>query len=593
MLLLVESYAIFFIVIILSMIITRDRSYLIFKAFYTPKRITESEFDLLMRQPDPCAQITDIKLIYTLPKDEIAPAINRLALLKCFDKEEPFLRAFEAAIESKHEKSMIYPLIPVALIHHTSTIPLLFNKCASNRFYLCVSELLYYNPLTEYEGKNIIHFATLLDDLILLEIAPLTSLYLHLKDNDGNIPTKYVISPEIYNQILRRSAVEAERSPYPKEHQANMDYLHKSKELGFRSGINKRLQFMFINPSWVQFNSQLELEVSRDTVFMNSYKALHNLWLIWYTPNFYGSSFISFKEEGGIDRGGVTNEWLSLLLENIFKANPGGSAKSFTAPLFQPISDDSDIYQPTGLYDPSVYKFAGSIIAMAMTQGITTRVEFIPSLYRLILEIEPYRSEDLQIQSPIVYKNLNSLRDLFKSNTPIIDQDFKSIEEVEEYIKTCSADLLYENHKEFLKAFAEGFRSKIPRKISKYLDLVDLKKVLKGHMEVSTSEFKKNIKFISESFWEENMFLEIIDEMTQEERFKLIKFITGRQGLPFGGLSELPEPICVYFNSLSFGKLPKSSTCFSHLILPMFNTAEQLEGPLLKAIEYCDTLEDY
>ena len=55
-------------------------------------------------------------------------------------------------------------------------------------------------------------------------------------------------------------------------------------------------------------------------------------------------------------------------------------------PLFLPL-EDSHYYVPTGFYSESHYKFAGSIVALALKFGITTRVEFI-LIYRLILGIE-------------------------------------------------------------------------------------------------------------------------------------------------------------------------------------------------------------
>lgn len=588
-----ESFAVFLIFAIISFFIyNHSKLALAFENYFDPKRISEDIFESLMVKPDPCYAVSSINLIYTLPADKITLAINRLAVSGCFYKEKPFLKAVEAAIEAKHEKSLVLSLIPVALKYHHSVLPLVFYKCASTKFYLCTFELLYHCPLMEYNGRNIIHLAALLDDLILIDTAPLNSLYLHLRDNEGNFPTNYVKSVEMYNEILKRSEIEASITPYPKEHKANLDYLKKSKELGFQTTIKTRFDAMLINPNWIPSNILLNLEVPRETIFKYSYKMIHSYQCIWYNPYIFARFFISFVNEEGVDKDGVTNDWLSALVEIFFKKNPLGDAKSFTAPLFQPVSDDSNIYQPTGLYDPSVYKFAGSIVALALSKGITTRVEFIPSLCRQILEIEPYRVEDLQVQNPIVYKNLNSLRDLFKRNVPLIDHDFKSIDEVERYIESYSADLLYNSHKKFLKAFAEGFRSKIPRKISKYLGLTDLKNVLRGTVIITTEDFKNNLEFRTESPKKKEIFLRVIDQLSLEERFKLIRFITGIHGLPFGGLSELPQKILVFFNWMPFGKLPMSSTCFSSLFLPTFYNEEELKASLLKAIDYCITLEE-
>ena len=431
-----------------------------------------------------------------------------------------------------------------------------------------------------------------MDDKEILELASKSTIYLHLRDEAGEVPSKYIQSQYFYNSFLKRNNFEVGRLPYPKEHQAHLDYLHESVELGFTSTINQRIAKMFIDSNPFKFDAELSLKIPRESIFKYSYAQLHHSLFSWYTPSFYGRFFISFENEAAIDMSGVTLDWLSSLIEIFFKANPEGDADSFTAPLFQPVSDDSNLYQPTGLYSDSVYKFAGSIVALALMHGISTRVEFIPSFYRVVLEIEPYRFDDLNSQSPTVFKNLNSLKEAFNNHKPLDYYDFKTIAEVEKYIENYSADLLYRNHKPFLKAFATGFRSKIPRKISKYLDLIDLKNILKGPIAVTTEDFKRNLVLNTADSLTKQIFFQVIDELSQQDRFELIKFVTGRHGLPFGGLAELPQRIKVIFDMQPKDHLPTASTCTSTLHLAKFNSASELKSTLLKAFEYCGTLEN-
>ena len=58
-------------------------------------------------------------------------------------------------------------------------------------------------------------------------------------------------------------------------------------------------------------------------------------------------------------------------------------------------------------------------LSLALKFGITTRVEFIPSIYRLILGIEPVRTDDLQLVQPDVYKNLMLLKEYFADEETI------------------------------------------------------------------------------------------------------------------------------------------------------------------------------
>jgi hypothetical protein len=557
-------------------------------SFFEPSTITRADFDRYIEGPNPCANFRNIKLVYTLPAEEVAPAMRELSLLGCFDNKKSISKAAETALEAKHEDSLIILFDRAVIRSHYEPIgPWFFYSCAFSKLYQCVIFILNNFPLANYEGKNIVHLAAIFDDPTLLDIAPQDNLYLDLRDRKGNVPTKYVKSPEMFSHILRRNEFESSRLPNPNEHEANIEYLRKSFEIGFSVPIASRINLLFTDNNLMSSFFKLNLEVARNKIFKHSYKQLHGTIGTWYTSNFYGRIFIKFKGEAVDDYGGSRNDWLSSLLETFFKANPDGNAADFTAPLFYPVEENQNIYQPTGLYDTSVYKFAGSIVALALSKGIPTRVEFIPALYRVMLGIEPYRFEDLEIQSPSEYNRLKSLRKSFLNKDPIPDLELNSLQEVDYHIRICAAKLLCGNHLESLDAFAQGFRSKLPHKLSKYLDLVDLKAVLRGQETVSTEEFREKVSLrynISYSPRISQTFFQVFDQLSQDERFKLIRFITGRNGLPYGGFTNLHSEISVFFDRVPVGQLPTSKPRFSSLYLPEFTTLEELKALLLNAI---------
>lgn len=142
-------------------------------------------------------------------------------------------------------------------------------------------------------------------------------------------------------------------------------------------------------------------------------------------------------------------KWINHLLDIFFKTKVNGKRND---PFFQPFTQDSYYYAPTRYYNTEAYKFAGSILALAVQLGISAKgVEFVPSLYRLILDLEPF---------DINGKDLNFITDQPKFNSEAL-QTLKYNNLV---------NILSRNDCPCLKAFADGFRSKIPRKISKYLD---------------------------------------------------------------------------------------------------------------------------
>ncbi|KAH0619734.1 hypothetical protein JD844_000678 [Phrynosoma platyrhinos] len=83
--------------------------------------------------------------------------------------------------------------------------------------------------------------------------------------------------------------------------------------------------------------------------------------------------------------------------------------------------------------------------------------------------------------------------------------------------------------------------------------------------------------------------LQVVKEMDNEKRIRLLQFVTGTCRLPVGGFAELigsngPQKFCID----KVGKetwLPRSHTCFNRLDLPPYKSYEQLKEKLLYAIE--------
>lgn len=81
-----------------------------------------------------------------------------------------------------------------------------------------------------------------------------------------------------------------------------------------------------------------------------------------------------------------------------------------------------------------------------------------------------------------------------------------------------------------------------------------------------------------------NWFWNVASALTQENKKKLLFFITGCEQTPVGGLKTL---------RLTIGKaggeknrLPTAHTCFNHLLLPEYDAEEDLRRYLIKALDY-------
>ena len=79
------------------------------------------------------------------------------------------------------------------------------------------------------------------------------------------------------------------------------------------------------------------------------------------------------------------------------------------------------------------------------------------------------------------------------------------------------------------------------------------------------------------------MFWQIVEELSEQQKRQLLKFVTSCSRPPLLGFKELHPPFCV----MSGGKedrLPSASTCMNILKLPMYPDISTMKNRLLYAI---------
>lgn len=81
-------------------------------------------------------------------------------------------------------------------------------------------------------------------------------------------------------------------------------------------------------------------------------------------------------------------------------------------------------------------------------------------------------------------------------------------------------------------------------------------------------------------------FIEIIQELKEDEKKDFILFLTGNQNLPYGGFEYFkPKFKIVRKNSEDFGHLPSVMTCHNSLKIPNYKNKNVLKKKLLLAIK--------
>jgi hypothetical protein len=316
---------------------------------------------------------------------------------------------------------------------------------------------------------------------------------------------------------------------------------------------------------------------------------------------------IQFQGEEGLDYGGPSREFFFLISREIFNPYYG---------LFEYSANDTYTVQvsPTSCFienNLDWFKFAGRIIGLAIAQGYLLDVFFTRPMYKSLLNSSP-TLKDLEAIEPGIYSSLVWIQE---NDPEPLDLTFTVEEEafgqlVEHELKEGGGDIPVtdDNKSEYIElmlrwrldrgvqeqttAFVAGFREIIPGSLVRQFDAQELEFVIAGVLEVDVDDWRENTDYRAGYHPDHpvvRMFWKAVESFDNEQRLRLLQFVTGTSSVPFEGFKALkgssgPKK----FNIELWGEpssLPRSHTCFNRLDLPPYNSYEDLFEKLLLAIE--------
>ncbi|XP_029139069.1 NEDD4-like E3 ubiquitin-protein ligase WWP2 [Protobothrops mucrosquamatus] len=350
--------------------------------------------------------------------------------------------------------------------------------------------------------------------------------------------------------------------------------------------------------------SHVKISVSRQTLFEDSFQQIMNMKPYDLRRRLY----IIMRGEEGLDYGGIAREWFFLLSHEVL--NPMYC-------LFEYAAKNNYCLQinPASSINPdhlTYFRFIGRFIAMALYHGKFIDTGFTLPFYKRMLNKRP-TLKDLESIDPEFYNSIlwikeNSLEEcalelyfmqdmevLGKVTTHELKEGGEELrvteENKEEYIMLLTDWRFTRGVEEQTKAFLDGFNEVAPLEWLRYFDEKELELMLCGMQEIDMSDWQKNTiyRHYTKSSKQIQWFWQVVKEMDNEKRIRLLQFVTGTCRLPVGGFTELigsngPQKFCID----KVGKetwLPRSHTCFNRLDLPPYKSYEQLKEKLLYAIE--------
>ncbi|KAL8278589.1 hypothetical protein RQP46_009081 [Phenoliferia psychrophenolica] len=331
----------------------------------------------------------------------------------------------------------------------------------------------------------------------------------------------------------------------------------------------------------------LQVNVRRSNVFEDSF---HNLQRRSGDEIKHGKLSVKFYDEEGVDAGGVTREWFSVLARQMF--NPGYA-------LFQPQAADALTYQPnkSSSINPdhlSFFQFVGRIIGKALHDQRILEAYFSRSVYKHMLG-KPVDHNDLESIDPEYHKSLvwmleNDIDGILDLTFSVERDDFGVTEVVDlvpdgrnvavtnenkaEYVRLIADQRLSTEIKDQIGALLKGLYEVVPKDLLKIFSERELELLISGLPEIDVDEWRANTDLhnFTSTHPVIGYFWRAVRSFTMEERAKLLQFVSGSSRVPLEGFGSLQGMSGITkFSITSAGEttaLPTAHTCFNQMSLP-------------------------
>lgn len=320
---------------------------------------------------------------------------------------------------------------------------------------------------------------------------------------------------------------------------------------------------------------------------------------------------INFLDESGVDAGGLHREWFMLLNELIM--HPAMGIFSCTNKVEQAYYLNANSREDNG-EDHLIYYYAtGRLIGRALLEGNVLDFHLALPLLKLILGM-PVSWCDMEYFDPEMYQHLNWL--LEHDNVDQLGLDFSvdsniggelvamdlipngrnvSVTDANktQFVQRKFEYALMESVSSQLYVFLTGIYEVIPVQLLMMFDAEELDYLLCGTQEIDADDWEKNSlsSVTLEGTKAEKWFWQIVHEMPNEYKRRLLQFSTGCSRVPVGGFKGLTSydgRVCLFnLKALPDNEILciRSHACFNRIDLPFFPSRKELKQNLYAILD--------
>ena len=350
-------------------------------------------------------------------------------------------------------------------------------------------------------------------------------------------------------------------------------------------------------------HGSLRLHIRRKFVFEDAYHQLR----LRNAEEMRGRLHITFRNEEGVDAGGLSREFFAILAKEIFNPNYALFTSTEDGCTFQPNPNSS--INPDHL---SYFRFVGRIVGKALADGFLLDAHFTRSLYKHMLGMTP-TYHDMEAIDPDYYRNLKtilefSLADIgldltfstedhsFGRNQTIdLKPNGRNIhvtdENKDEYVRLVCQHRMTAAIQSQIKAYLDGFYELVSPELIALFTPRELELLISGLPDIDVMDLKANTEYAgwkasdNEIVW----FWNILFSLSRNEKAAFLQFVTGSSKVPLSGFGELQgmrgvQKFSIHKVAGKKGALMSAHTCFNQLDLPNYDSEEEMKNKLLFAI---------
>jgi hypothetical protein len=335
-----------------------------------------------------------------------------------------------------------------------------------------------------------------------------------------------------------------------------------------------------------RFSPYLGIRVRRDHIVEDSLDALQAA----PAADLRKPLRVSFEGEEGIDEGGVRKEWFQLLVKEIFDVKYG-MFHFDTATRAHWFRRDSD--------ERLFFNLMGTLLGMAIYNGVILDLHFPSVVYKLLLGV-PVQFDDLAQVDQALHAGLQQMLTFDGDVADVYERTFEAEFAVygapvtaplvpggekvtltnanrRQYVRYYARHVLIDSVRDQWAAFQRGFNLVMGGiATSGMFAWQELKELICGSDVIDMHELERGTRYdanYSADHPSVRLFWKVVHSLTPDEQRRLLRFATGSDRAPIGGLQNLN--LIIVFQPDS-DRVPSAHTCFNHLVLPAYTTEEKM-----------------